>query len=270
MIHNPWIAVAIGAGGASLMMAALWAVQVWIGDATHVDVAWAYGIGAVGIFYAAVAEGDTAHRALVGTLVGLWSARLGTYLVVNRLLGKPEDGRYRALREKWGARANRRFFVFFQAQAFFILIFSVPLVLAAYNGSDGLEPLEIAGAVLWTVALAGEVTADVQLARWRANPVNRGKTCRAGLWRVSRHPNYFFEWLIWIAFALIASAAPWGWLGFMTPAFLLALLFRVTGIPATEEQNLRSRGDDYRRYQRETPVFVPWFPKRPRSATIAG
>ena len=84
-----------------------------------------------------------------------------------------------------------------------------------------------------------------------------GKTIRSGLWRYSRHPNYFFQWLAWIAFALIALAAPWGWIALFAPALILYLILFVTGVPPSEERALASRGDDYRRYQRETSVFVP-------------
>jgi steroid 5-alpha reductase family enzyme len=261
---SPWLAAAVGAGAASLLMIGLWGVQVAIRDASHVDVGWTYGVGALGVFYAGVSDGATAQRALVAALAAAWSARLGTYILV-RIVGGPEDGRYRAYREKHRGHEDRRFFAFFQAQAFFVLIFSVPLLLAAYNGSSGIEPVEVAGIVVWAIGNVGASLADRQLARWRAEPAHRGLTCRAGLWRYSRHPNYFFEWLTWIGFALVACAAPWGWLGFLTPAFLIFLLFRVTGIPANEEQNLRSRGDDYRRYQRETSIFVPWLPKRRES-----
>ena len=85
---------------------------------------------------------------------------------------------------------------------------------------------------------------------------------RQGLWRYSRHPNYFFQWLTWVAYALMALAAPWGWIGLLAPLLILYLIVFVTGIPPSEEQALKSRGDDYRRYQRETSAFVPWFPRR--------
>jgi steroid 5-alpha reductase family enzyme len=265
VIESPWLTVSIGAAVAALVMVVLWLIEVRIRDASHVDVGWAYLVGTLGVLYAVVADGDVAHRVLVGVLAAIWSLRLGTYLLVNRVLGKPEDGRYRDLRERWrerGHNVNARFLVFFQAQALLAVTFAIPLLLAAYNPTEGLEPLEIAGAFLWATGVAGTTLADVQLARWRDDSTNRGLTCRAGLWRLSRHPNYFFEWLVWVAFAMIATPAPWGWLGWLVPALLLFLLFRVTGIPATEAQALRSRGDDYRRYQSETSVFVPWFPRR--------
>jgi steroid 5-alpha reductase family enzyme len=130
------------------------------------------------------------------------------------------------------------------------------------NPSPELSPIEYLGAALWLLAVSGEIASDVQLSRFKADPRNKGKTCRAGLWNLSRHPNYFFEWLIWMAFALFALASPYGYLGLLSPALILFFLFKVTGIPATEAQALRSRGDDYRRYQETTSAFVPWFPRR--------
>jgi steroid 5-alpha reductase family enzyme len=106
----------------------------------------------------------------------------------------------------------------------------------------------------------------MQLNAFKANAANRGKTCRAGLWKYSRHPNYFFEWLIWVAFCLFAIDSKYGYLALFPPALMLYFLFRVTGIPATEAQALRTRGEDYRRYQETTSVFVPWFPRKKHHA----
>jgi steroid 5-alpha reductase family enzyme len=100
------------------------------------------------------------------------------------------------------------------------------------------------------------------LAQYRGDPVNRGKTCRLGLWKYSRHPNYFFEWLYWWVYVLIAWTAPLGWISLLAPGLMLFFLLKVTGIPATEAQAVRSRGDDYRDYQRTTSMFIPWFPQK--------
>ena len=266
MIASPWIALAIGAGIAGGSMTVLWVVQVVTHDATLVDIGWAYEIGVLGVVYTIVGNGQACHRILVGVLAGVWSLRLGTYLVVDRLLRhEGEDGRYRDMRRRWterGISVDFWFFVFFQAQALLVVWFAVPMLLDAYNPHHGLQPLEIAGIVVWAAGLALNVLSDRQLARWRADPANKGRTCRAGLWRYSRHPNYFFEWTLWIGWGLIATSAPWGWLGWMTPLLLLTLLFTITGIPPTEEQALRSRGEDYRRYRQETSVFVPWLPRK--------
>ena len=242
-------------------MVIVWAIAVRIGNASYVDVAWAYGVGGAGVLDAALANGCTAHRLLVGVLATIWSARLGTFILM-RLLGKEEDGRYQELRRRWTPNVNRAFFVFFQAQAGFVTVFSIPFAFVAVDGGR-LTPLVWIGVAVSLGAIAGETTADRQLTSWRNDPVNRGKTCRAGLWNLSRHPNYFFEWLHWVAWAVIALSSPTGWVAIIVPVFLLALLFRVTGIPETEAQAVRSRGDDYRRYQEEVSVFVPWPRRRP-------
>ena len=255
----------IGAVAISLAMIAMWALAVRLDDASHVDVAWAYGIGALGLLYAALGEGSTSHRVLVAVLAGAWSARLGTYILVNRVLGKPEDGRYQELRRRWAPNVNRAFFVFFQAQAGFVVIFSLPLLLVAADAGS-IAAIAWVGVVIAAGSIVGESLADRQLAAWRSVPANRGRTARNGLWGWSRHPNYFFEWLHWVGWAVIAVASPHGWLAIVVPLFLLLLLFRVTGIPETEAQALRSRGDDYRRYQREVSVFVPLPPRKASAA----
>jgi steroid 5-alpha reductase family enzyme len=261
VIGSLWGLLLVGLVAASSVMAALWYVQVRIRDASHVDVAWAALIATAAILYALIADGDVAHRVLAAALASLWGFRLAGYLYADRIRGKDEDGRYRALRAKWGAGANSRFFWFFQFQALFVVFFSLPFALIAQNESSGLDALEWLGIGVWAIGNAGTIVADSQLAQWRGNPENTGKTARAGLWSWSRHPNYFFESVTWCGIALVASAAPWGWLAWLVPAGLLYLLFKVTGIPATEAQALRSR-DDYADYQRTTSVFVPLPPRR--------
>jgi steroid 5-alpha reductase family enzyme len=246
---------------ASVVMAALWVLQVRIRDASHVDVAWAVLIAGCAVFYALLAGGDAGHRVLAALLASLWGFRLGAYLFFDRVLGKGEDGRYRALRKKWGPRANRNLFWFFQLQAVFVVFFSLPFALIALDPESGIGALEWIGVAVWAIGNAGTIVADRQLARWRGDPANRGKTARSGLWAWSRHPNYFFEWVSWCGVSLVATAAPSGWIAWIVPAGLLFLLFRVTGIPATERQALRSRSD-YAEYQRTTSVFVPLPPRR--------
>ena len=261
LIESVWGLLVVGALLASAAMALMWVVQVRIGDASHVDVAWAVLVACCAIVYALLADGDTGHRILAAVLASLWGFRLGAYLFVDRVLGQEEDGRYQELRRRWAPHVNRRFFWFFQVQALFVVLFSLPFALIARNESSGLDALEWLGVAVWAVGNAGTILADIQLARWRGNPGNTGKTARAGLWSWSRHPNYFFESVTWCGVAFVASAAPWGWLAWLVPAALLYLLFKVTGIPATEAQALRSRAD-YAEYQSATSVFVPLPPRR--------
>ena len=260
MISSPWLLLLVGAVGASATMICVWLVSIRIHNASYVDVAWALGIAGTAVAYALLADGSTLHRVLVAGLGTIWGVRLGTYLLA-RLAGKEEDGRYQELRRRWAPNANRAFFVFYQAQAGFVLVFSLPFALVAADRGE-MTWLAWAGAGLALGSIAGEVTADTQLAVWKGNPANQGKTARNGLWGWSRHPNYFFEWLHWVAWAIIAVSSPYGWVAIFVPVFLFALLFKVTGIPETEAQSLRSRGDDYRRYQEEVSMFVPMPPKR--------
>lgn len=263
MIEQTWLLWVIGAACASALMIVMWVIAVRITDASHVDVAWAYGTGGLGVLYAILGSGSTAHRVVVAVLASLWALRLGTYLLLNRIIGKPEDGRYQELRRRWAPHVNRAFFVFFQAQAGFAAVFSLPFLFVAQD--DGpVSPLLWIGTVIAIASIALEALADRQLAAWRADPANRGKTARNGLWGWSRHPNYFFDWLVWVGFALLGLASPWGWTGLLGPALMLYFLTRVTGIAATEAYMQRSRGEAYARYQAEVSAFVPRPPARAR------
>jgi len=255
--------VGVGWIVAAVVMAALWAWNVRTTNAGIVDVGWTGLVGGLAVLDAFAAGGGMlGRRVAIAAMMGLWAARLTVFLLTDRVLGRPEDGRYAELRRTHAPRANVWFFWFFQAQAVAAVFFSTPALLSTANGSPRFAAAEVVAMAVWAVAFAGEATADRQLLQFKKNPANKGKTCQVGLWRYSRHPNYFFEWSIWIAYALFATASPWGWTAWICPAALLYLLFKVTGIPATEAQALRSRGDEYRRYQQTTSAFVPWFPGR--------
>jgi steroid 5-alpha reductase family enzyme len=245
----------------AIVMSALWVWHVRIRNAGVVDAGWALLVAGLAVFYANVGDGAWARRAAIGWMMGSWGARLGVYILWDRVFGRPEDARYQTMRQEWGERADREFFWFFQKQALAAVFFSLPALFASLNPEPMLSPIELAAAGLWIVGFAGETTADRQLLRFKKNPENRGHTCQSGLWRYSRHPNYFFEWVMWVAYALFASASPYGWIAIACPAAMLYFLFSVTGIPPAEAQALRSRGDEYRDYQRRTSVFVPWFPR---------
>jgi steroid 5-alpha reductase family enzyme len=259
---SPTEQLTAGAALVVVVMSVLWIVERVRADATHVDVAWSLLIGALALLYAVSSPTAPLRRILFATLALVWSIRLGGYLLVTRVLGRnAEDGRYQDLRRSWGRRAHTYFFVLFQAQALLAWIFSLP-ILAALRNPQPLRAWEGLALAVWLVALAGETLADRQLARFRSRPEARERACREGLWRYSRHPNYFFEWLGWWAYVAASAGSDWLWVSLIGPGVLLFLLFKVTGIPATEAQALRSRGEDYRRYQQSTSVFVPWFPRR--------
>jgi len=257
---GPVILLLLGWALMACVMGALWAVQRARRDAGVVDVGWAAGLGLLAVLYAAAGSGPPLRRALIAVMVGGWSLRLAWHLLTDRIIGKPEDGRYRTLRARWGARAQLRFFVFFQVQALVDVVLSLPF-LVAMQGSRALGAFGVAGVLVWVTAVAGEALADAQLARFRADPASRGTTCRTGLWRASRHPNYFFEWLHWWSYVLLATGSSLWWVALIGPALMTYFLLEVTGIPATEAQAVVSR-PDYAEYRRTTSAFVPWFPKR--------
>lgn len=259
----PWLEQLAWIGaGAGVVMLALWILQMGIRDAGVVDVGWAGCLGGAAVFSALTGEGDPARRAIIGAMGGVWGVRLALHLLFDRVLKGPEDGRYQMMRERFGDRINPVLLGFFLAQAALVVVLSPPFVLAAGDAAPGPGLLDWAGLAVWAVGLAGETAADRQLKAFKADPATRGKVCDVGLWRYSRHPNYFFEWLMWIGYAVVASGAHLGWVAWTAPAFILLFVLKLTGIPPTEARALRSRGEAYRAYQRTTSAFVPWFPRR--------
>jgi steroid 5-alpha reductase family enzyme len=250
---NPLIGWAIAAVAFGL----LWLRQLRTKNATSVDAVWATSIALLVAAYAWPRGGTTAL--FVAVLAGTWGLRLAWYLWWHRVRKEEhEDGRYAAMRETWGERAQVGFFVTYQVQAGLAVLFSLP----AWGVLESGASMNWIAAAIWVVSLAGEALSDEQLAKWRSDPANRGKTCRNGLWKFSRHPNYFFEWLHWWAYVALAPTSLLAWMG---PPLMLLFLFRLTGIPWTENQALKSRGDDYRAYQKQVSVFVPLPPKRKAS-----
>jgi steroid 5-alpha reductase family enzyme len=243
------------------VMLALWLWQIRSRRADWVDAAWAVLIGLQAIGYATFGDGSDEKRLLGALLAVTWSSRLAAHLI-QRLAGHDgEDGRYQAMREHFGDRANAFFFVFFLVQAIVAWLFALPAWVVVNDPDAGLGAWVVLGVAIWFISLAGESLADRQLAAFKADPSNRGKVCRVGLWRYSRHPNYFFEWLHWFSYPLVAMGAPNQWVAWLGPVVMLLFLYRVSGIPYTEKQSLKSRGDAYREYQRTTSPFIPWPPK---------
>jgi steroid 5-alpha reductase family enzyme len=241
------------------LMFVAWLLYLATDKASWVDAFWAGNLAVLALGYAWLLPGDPARRALVAIVGGLWGARLAVHIAV-RVASGPEDPRYLTLRAEWKDNLPLRFLRFFQVQAVVDVVLSVPFLLMALDAAPFGRVTELAGLALWVMALAGESAADAQLARFKRDPANKGRVCRSGLWSVSRHPNYFFEWLLWCSFALMATGAPWGWVSWSAPAMMWYFLVRVTGIPLAEKQAVASRGDAYRAYQREVSAFVPWFP----------
>lgn len=238
----------------------LWAKK--IKNAGIVDVFWALNFPVITLIVFWLSDGDETRKLIICGLFLLAELRLGIHLW-QRVIGHihEEEGRYQQLRKEWGEKADRNFFFFFQFQAISNVLLALPFLIITANPDHKLGTLEYLGAAIWVLAFLGEMLADQQLASFKKDPKNKGKVCDTGLWYYSRHPNYFFEWLTWMAYFIFALASPWGILAIISPAIILYLLLRVTGVPNNEEQNLRSKPVAYRKYQESTSAFFPWFKK---------
>lgn len=261
-----WMVIAIAGVGIPLVFLLAWVWAVRIDNYSVVDSTWAFGIGLAACFWLAVGQGDPAVRLVAALAAGVWSLRLGVYLHrrIHRMHPQ-EDARYAKLREVWKGREKSAFLGFFQMQAASVLVLALPFLAVAGNAS-GWGWFESAGLVVIVLGLGGESLADRQMAAFKRENPDSKAVCRAGLWRYSRHPNYFFEALIWWGFYLFACGSPWGWATLHAPLIITWLLLRVTGITPTEAAAVARKGDAYREYQATTSAFIPW-PPREKSST---
>jgi steroid 5-alpha reductase family enzyme len=252
----------------ALAMAAAWLAQRRSGKSGWADVAWTFGLGAVGAVLALAPLGNAANpsrRGLVATLAVIWALRLGGH-ILKRTLGGGEDPRYRQLALEWGPAFPRRLFWFLQLQAICGLFLALSVLAAAHHPAAALRWNDGIGIAILVVAILGEGIGDAQLARFRADRANEKRVCDIGLWGLSRHPNYFFQWLGWVAYPVIAidvtGLYPWGWIALTGPVFMYWLLAHVSGVPPLEAHMLRSRGDAYRAYQARVNAFFPGKPSK--------
>ena len=202
-------------------------------------------------------------------MVGFWGFRLAVYLLFSRVIGHPEEGRYVQLRKEWKRHLGLRFLFFFEFQALLDVILSTPFLIAALNPHAPLGFLEKFGAGIWLVSMIGEGIADRQLYYFKKNPENASKTCREGLWKYSRHPNYFFDWMTWVGYAVFALGSPWGWIGLISPALVLYFLLDVTGIPATGSASTSQPRRRVPRISAHDEFVRPLVPEKKRREVIA-
>ena len=249
-----------------LAMAVAWRVQRATGSSGWIDTIWSAAVGLVGIGVALAPEDAPGRGKLAAALVALWSARLALH-IASRTRGAPDDPRYADLARQWGADAPRRMFWFLQTQALagFVLVAAVGL--AAVNPAPFPRLADFLAVAILLVAVAGEALADSQLEKFRRAHRGEKLICEDGLWGWSRHPNYFFEWLGWFAYPIMAISAenPWGWLALGAPLLMYVLLVHVSGIPPLEAQMAASRGDAFRDLQTRVSAFFP-LPPRPRAS----
>ncbi|MFT5509203.1 MAG: steroid 5-alpha reductase family enzyme [Hyphomicrobiaceae bacterium] len=259
--------------GLWLMLAVLMTLAWWIeqrsGNSGWVDVVWTSAMGLTGIVGATAAYsfGDLSNRQLlIVALVLVWAMRLAGH-IARRTTTVSDDPRYAKLRLQWGTEACRNMFWLLQAQAALSVPMAVAIVLGAWNPAPLFTATDWIAAILFCVGFAGSGLADVQLARFKQSSSSSGRVCNTGLWSWSRHPNYFFEWLIWVAFALfainLAGDWTWGYVALIGPTCMYWLLRFASGVPPLEEHMLAKYGAAYAGYQQSTSVFFPLPPNNP-------
>ncbi|MFI5316117.1 MAG: DUF1295 domain-containing protein [Myxococcota bacterium] len=247
------------------LMLATWLLSVWLRNASIVDVVWGPGFAALALATAALAHGAPARRSLIAALAAIWGLRLGAYLFW-RNHGKPEDFRYQAMRRRWGTRFPLvSLATVFLLQGVLMFAISLPLQIAQLAAEPAqLGSTDALGALLWLVGMGFESGGDWQLARFRADPANAGRVLDSGLWRYTRHPNYFGDALVWWGFFAIAAATPGGVYTVVSPVVMTVLLRRVSGVSLLE-RSLARRKPGYAEYMARTPPFVPGPARRPRA-----
>lgn len=234
-------------------MSLIWVWYRVTDNPSVVDVGWASGLTLSGFVY--LSQSSLSIRTVVlGAALLMWGIRLGGYLWWTRIRQKHVDRRYTALSQSWTIKKPIGFFINFQLQGVFIFIVSISWYFISLNPKKNINLIELAGLIFFIFALGLESLADLQLQRFKKS--QPGQVCNQKLWRFSRHPNCFFEWLIWCSFTLFALSAPYGVLSLFSPLALYVIMVFIT-IPVTERQSLNARGKDYIEYQSTTPKFFP-------------
>ncbi|AJY48225.1 DUF1295 domain-containing protein [Martelella endophytica] len=246
-------------------MAIAWAVQRSTGNSGWIDTIWAALCGIAGLFVIIAAEdGNPGRKWFAGLIVGIWAVRLAGHIAM-RSSGKKDDPRYAALIESWGDKASIRLLWFLEIQAFAAFVLALSIYAAILNPAPFPGVLDLLALIVALVAIAGEGTADYQLSKFKKEKPVGKSVCDIGLWSWSRHPNYFFEWLWWCAWPLVAYAGfERGWIGFLAflaPVMMYWLLNHVSGIPYLEEHMEKTRGEAFAAYKRRVSAF---FPRPPR------
>lgn len=245
------------------IMFILWLASLALKNASIVDIFWGSGFVIVNwIYFFLAPDGFMTRKLLISTLVTVWGLRLTLHILL-RNKGKPEDFRYQKWREENGSSWWwRSFFKVFLLQGILLWIISAPLLLAhAGIKPQYLTALDWLGVILWVIGFYFEAVGDLQLKRFLARPENKGKIMNQGVWRFTRHPNYFGDSAQWWGFYLIAASAG-GWWTVFSPIMMTFLLVRVSGAALLEKSMSKKPG--YRQYMASTSGFIPWFPREPK------
>mgnify|MGYP002623697952 CR=1 FL=1 len=247
-------------GGLVLLVGVLWLIHLRVGNASLADVGFCLGLALVILVCGVTGEGHPWRKILIAGMGGVYAFRLGWHVCKDRVWKKVEDPRYRWLRLSLGPWEPVAFLVYFVLQVPGALFFGALLCWVMVHPQESVRGWDLLAVVIFFLGVAGEAVADRQLERFRANPGNWGKVLKEGLWRYSRHPNYFFDVVHWFAYVPLAVGLSWAWLAFAWPLSMLVSLLWITGVPLAEAQAIKTRGEAYRAYQRTTNRMIPWKP----------
>lgn len=244
------------------LMSLLWIISIIIKNVSIVDLFWGFGFVLTNIFYFISTEGLWTRKIILLILVSVWGLRLSGYLAW-RNLGKGEDFRYKQFRSNYGEKRYWwiSFFQTFLLQGILMWLITAPLLGAQYFGPDkDTGILDYAGLALWITGFIFEAGGDFQLARFKADPANKGKVLTSGLWHYTRHPNYFGDSAVWWGYGLFCLSAG-SQLPVLGSLLMTALIIKVSGVVLLEK-NLVDKKPEYRQYIEKTSAFFPWFPKK--------
>lgn len=259
-LSGPGVVLPIAAAAVAVLMLAVWLLSIRLQDVSIIDPVWGPALALAGVVAAIFGDGDSGRRWLLAGMVVLWGARLGWHLTVRKLGDPEEDRRYKVMRDKHENFNLWSLYMIFGTQGLLVLVVSLPLT-SASGGTGALDWLVIPGVLVWAVGLAFETIGDRQLTAFKADPSSKGQVMDRGLWRYTRHPNYFGDSCVWWGLYLVALTAGGVWWTAIGPIVMTVLLVRVSGAGLLEK-DIGTRRPGYKEYIERTSGFVPLPPKK--------
>lgn len=259
-----WDLYVINIGAIFLFMVTMFIIAQLIKDNSIVDIGWGLGFVIIAFVSYFASEGEhTLRQTIVLTLVSLWGIRLFLHLLI-RSIGRGEDFRYANFRKQWGKNVRIiAFFRVFMMQGAIMLLLAYPIVLVNVADSSGFDIFAALGLIVWLIGFLFQSIGDYQLEHFKKRKKHKEEILKSGLWRYSRHPNYFGEAAMWWGVYLIVIGAQNGWTAFFSAAFINLLLLKVSGVPFLDKRY--AGNEEYQIYKQETNLFIPWFPKKVNS-----
>lgn len=257
-----WSVYAAAAVSIWVLMTLIWLISLKLKNTSIVDIIWGFGFVMVNwVVFFLTPDGFADRKWILNILVTIWGLRLATHIFL-RNHGKPEDFRYAAWREQYGKKWWwYSYLQTFMLQGLLMFLISAPLIhTQATTTPSNIGLLEIAGIIIWVIGFFFETVGDLQLEKFKKNPANKGKLLNYGVWRYTRHPNYFGDSAQWWGFYLIAAGSTLGFLTIFSPIIMTYFLIKVSGV-AMLEKSMADRKPGYKEYMQKTNAFIPWFPK---------